>query len=72
VIVSATGNPLVARAIRWIVIAGIAIAWISGSIETKRRWLTVVLAVIAAIAATYVAIDHGPLVELLRETWREL
>jgi hypothetical protein len=72
VVVSATGNPLVARAIRWIVFAGIAIAWVSGAIETKRRWLTVVLAVIAAIAATYVAIDHGPLVELLRETWREL
>lgn len=71
-IVSATGNPLVARAIRWIVIAGIAIAWVSGSIETKRRWLIVVLAVIAAIAATYIAIDHGPLIELLRETWREL
>lgn len=71
-IVSATGNPLVARAIRWIVIAGIAIAWIAGSIEGKRRWLVVVLAVIAAAAATYIAVDHGPLVELLRETWREL
>jgi tetratricopeptide (TPR) repeat protein len=70
-IVSATGNPLVARAIRWIVVAGIAIAWISGAIETKRRWSTVVLAIVAVIAATYVAVDQGPLVELLRETWRE-
>jgi tetratricopeptide (TPR) repeat protein len=70
-VVSATGNPLVARAIRWIVFAGLAIAWVSGSIETKRRRLTVVLAIVAVIAATYVAVDHGPLVELLRETWRE-
>jgi tetratricopeptide (TPR) repeat protein len=72
VVVSATGNPLVARAIRWIVFAGIAIAWVSGAIETKRRWLSVALAVIAVLAATYVAVDRGPLVELLRETWREL
>lgn len=71
-VVSATGNPLVARAIRWIVVAGIVIAWVSGSIETKRRWLTVLLAVIAVIAALYIAVDHGPLIELLRETWREL
>jgi tetratricopeptide (TPR) repeat protein len=71
VVVSATGNPLVARAIRWIVFAGIAIAWVSGSIETKRRWLTVALAVIGTIAAAYIAVDRGPLVELLRETWRE-
>lgn len=68
VVVSATGNPLVARAIRGIVGAGLAIAWVSGSVETKRRWLTVALAMLAAIAATYVAVDRGPLVELLRET----
>ena len=70
-VVSATGNPLVARAIRWIVISGIAIAWVAGTID-KRRWLTVVLAIFAVGAATYIAVDHGPLIELLRETWREL
>lgn len=71
-LVAATGNPLVAAAIRWILAAGIAIAWISGSIEAKRRWLVVALAIVAVAAATYIAIDRGPLVDLLRETWREL
>lgn len=71
-LVAATGNPLVAAAIRWILAAGIAIAWISGSIEAKRRWLTVALSMVAVGAAAYIAIDRGPLVELLRETWREL
>lgn len=71
-LVAATGNPLVATAIRWILAAGIAIAWVSGSIEAKRRWLVVALAILAAAAATYIAIDRGPLVDLLRETWREL
>lgn len=67
--VSATGNPLVARAIRWIIVAGIAITWVAGTIEKR---LAVVLAVVAVAAATYIAVDHGPLIELLRETWREL
>ena len=69
VAVSATGNPLVARAIRWIIVTGIAITWVAGTIEKR---LAVILAVVAVAAATYIAVDHGPLIELLRETWREL
>jgi tetratricopeptide (TPR) repeat protein len=78
--VAATGNPLVARAIITIVIAGIVIAWLSGVLvdvarETRRlsrRRLALHLLVVAlAVAAVvFIAVERGSVVRLLVETWR--
>ena len=79
-LVAAPGNPLAARAVRWIGIAGIAIAWLSGVVLdavrargplTARRVLAhAAVAVIAVAAAVYLVVDTLGLVDLLGETWR--
>ena len=80
VIVAATGNPLVARAVRVIAIAGVAVTWISGSIldavrargrvRFARAAIHAVLAVTAVAAATYLAVDRDRMIDLVIETWR--
>jgi len=74
------GNPLVARAVRWIGVAGVAAAWLSGSLLEAartvgplrlRRTLLHVLLVIGAIGAgAYLVVDGLGLLDLLGETWR--
>jgi hypothetical protein len=77
VIAAYTGNPLVARAVRTIALAGVASSWISGAIldghpgPTRRRLvIQAALAVVAVGAATYLAVDSGHLINFVIETWR--
>lgn len=74
------GNPLVARAVRWIGVAGVAIAWLSGGLleaaraagplRTRRLLLHVLLVIGTAGAAAYLVVDGLGLLGLLEETWR--
>lgn len=75
VVVAYTGNPLVARAVRTIVIAGLVVSWISGTILAERATLRRALvhalcAVLAVGAVTYLAVDDGHLIDFVLETWR--
>lgn len=75
VVVAQTGNPLVARAVRTIVIAGLVVSWVSGAIlaerVTLRRALVHALCAVLAVAAvTYLAVDDGHLIDFVLETWR--
>jgi predicted negative regulator of RcsB-dependent stress response len=77
-LVAKTGNPLVARAVIAIAIAGTAVSWISGAILDGRRErprvrmlvLHVALAALAVLAAIYLAIDRDRMIDLIIETWR--
>ncbi|CAN5892881.1 hypothetical protein BH11MYX3_BH11MYX3_08980 [soil metagenome] len=79
-LVALPGNPLIARAVRWIGAAGIAIAWLSGAVldaartrgllGAARALLHVVIVVIAVVAAAYLVVDGLGLLDLLGETWR--
>ncbi len=78
VAVAWTGNPMVARAVAAIAAAGAAIAWLSGAILAARGRIRLryaaghaLLAAIAALAAAYLAIDRGQMLDLVVETWRE-
>lgn len=75
--VAQTGNPLVARAVLAIAIAGTIVAWISGRIldgtrELRLRGMLVhaTLAMVAVVGAVYLAVDHDRMIDLLIETWR--
>lgn len=80
VVIAETGNPLVARAVRAIVIAGVVVAWISGSVLEAvrargsvgaiRMAVQATLALFAVAAASYLAVDRDRVIELLLETWR--
>lgn len=75
-----TGNPLVAASVRFIVIAGIMITWISGALlqaarargglRGRRVLVHVLAAVIAGGAATYIAVNRGRVIDFVVETWR--
>ncbi len=80
VLIAWPGNPLVARAVRWIGAIGIVIAWLSGSVLEAARtrgplgaWRALVhvtVVVIAVGAAAYLIVDGLGLLDLLGETWR--
>jgi hypothetical protein len=76
VIVAYTGNPLVARAVRTIVLAGIGASWISGAIlggirvTLRRAVVHALVALVAVGAVTYLAVDDGHLIDFVLETWR--
>ncbi|MEO7095830.1 MAG: hypothetical protein ABI175_21400, partial [Polyangiales bacterium] len=79
-LVAMPGNPVVARAVRWIGVVGVAFAWLSGSLldaaratgplRRSRAVLHIVLVVGAVGAATYLVVDGLGLLDLLDETWR--
>ena len=79
-LVALPGNPLIARAVRWIGLAGVLIAWLSGSaLEAARargplrarRAIVHALVVVATVAASvYLVVDSVGLLDLLEETWR--
>lgn len=75
-LVAATGNPLVARAVRAILIVGLVVAWISGALlasprPSRGRLIAHMIAVaMAVIAASYLAIDRDRMIDLVVETWR--
>lgn len=79
VTVAQTGNPVVARALLWIAIAGVVVAWLSGAglevhrtrvgrLGVKRVTLQIVLAIGAVAATSYLAIDRDRLLDLIEET----
>jgi len=80
VVVGETGNPLVARAVRTIAIAGVVIAWMSGAVVEAMRCrapiglgriaLHAALAVLAVAICAYLALDRDRVVDLLLETLR--
>jgi hypothetical protein len=80
VVVAQTGNPLVARAVTWIVVAGVVITWISGALLDAMRargavplWRLGphVLAVVLAVGAVgYLAILRSGSLDFVLETWR--
>jgi len=80
IVVAETGNPLVARAVRTIVIAGVIVAWVSGSVleavrargrvQVSRMVVQAALAVITVAITAYLAVDRDRVIELLLETWR--
>jgi len=70
-----TGNPLVARAVWTLLGAGVAVAWTSGAIlagpvSTRRALAHAAVVLIAASAATYLAIDRDRMLDLVVETWQ--
>lgn len=77
-LVALPGNPLIARAVRWIGLAGVALAWLSGAVlelaprplSGRRAVLHAALTAAAAAAAVYLVIDAIGLLDLLGETWR--
>ncbi len=81
VIVAATGNPMVARAVRTIAIAGAAVAWISGvALEARRQRGPLsrlgaaghaACAALAVAAAVWLAIDRDHMIDLVEMTWRD-
>ncbi|MDB4955541.1 MAG: hypothetical protein JWO36_3110 [Myxococcales bacterium] len=82
IVIAQTGNPLVARAVRWIAIAGVIVAWISGvildgsraagrAIGLRRASLHATLAALAVASAAYLTIDRDQMIDLVVETWRE-
>ncbi len=79
-LVALPGNPLIARAVRWIGFAGVLTAWLSGTaLEAARakgalrarRAIGHALVVVASVAAAvYLVVDGIGLLDLLAETWR--
>ncbi|MBA3460479.1 MAG: hypothetical protein H0T46_10990 [Deltaproteobacteria bacterium] len=79
-LVALPGNPLIARAVRWIGVAGVVIAWLSGTTleaarakapVSARRALTHGLVVVGCVAAAvYLVVAYVGLLDLLEETWR--
>jgi hypothetical protein len=80
IVVAWFGNPLVARAVTYIVVSGVVVAWISGatldavrargSVGLPRVLVQGALALGAVAATAYLAIDGDHVLDLLRETWR--
>jgi len=79
VAVGQTGNPIVARALIAIVVAGVVATWLSGALfeacRTRRARIGAVRAVAQALAmvagvgcVTYLAIDRDRLLDLVEET----
>lgn len=77
-LVALPGNPLIARAVRWIGVAGVALAWLSGGLlelaprplTARRAVVHAALTIVTAAAAVYLIVDALGLLDLLGETWR--
>jgi hypothetical protein len=78
-IVGQTGNPLVARALLAITIAGVAVAWLSGALleacrtrhgrlGAPRAFGQATFAVAVVAATTYLAVDRDRMLDLVEET----
>lgn len=78
VLVSLTGNPMVASAVRTILGVSLVASWLSGAIldvrtspPGHRRLIAhALIGIVAVAAATYLAVDQGHLVDFVIETWR--
>lgn len=79
-LVALPGNPLIARAVRWIGVIGVVLAWLSGglleiartrgALSARRAIVHAVLTVAVGAAAVYLVVDSLGLLDLLGETWR--
>ena len=74
---SYTGNPLIARTVVAIMVAGIATSWLSGAVldaqprvRLARVLVHAAIVVIATVAAVYLAVDRGHVIDFVIETWR--
>ncbi|HEX5060703.1 MAG TPA: hypothetical protein VFV99_15145 [Kofleriaceae bacterium] len=74
---SFTGNPLVARTVLAILAAGVATSWVSGAVlegqprvRFRRALLHASLAIVAVVAAAYLAVDRGHVIDFIIETLR--
>lgn len=71
-----TGNPLIARTVLAIVGAGVATSWVSGAllhgraVTFGRAAAHAALAMLAIVAAVYLAVDRGHVIDFIIETWR--
>jgi hypothetical protein len=75
---SLTGNPLIARTVLAIMIAGIVTSWLSGAIldararpRLRRAAVHAALAMIAILASVYLAVDRGHVIDFIIETWHQ-
>jgi hypothetical protein len=75
---SFTGNPLIARTVLAIVIAGIVTSWLSGALLAGQRPVRLSraaahagLAVVAILASVYLAVDRGHVIDFIIETWHQ-
>ena len=73
-----TGNPLIARTVIAIVVAGIITSWISGAVLEGRRRVRLpraaahaALALVAILASAYLAVDRGHVIDFIIETWHQ-
>jgi hypothetical protein len=71
-----TGNPLIARTVLAIVIAGVVTSWLSGAILDGRTQVKLAraaghaaLAFVAIVASVYLAVDRGHVIDFIIETW---
>lgn len=74
-VIGLTGNPMVGRAVVYIVLVGIVVAWLSGVMlglaHTRRRLVMfAIVAALAVLASAYLVIDQLRLLDLVEETWR--
>lgn len=75
---SLTGNPLIARTVVAILVAGVVTSWISGAIldgqgrvRFSRAAAHASLAVVAILASVYLAVDRGHVIDFVIETWHQ-
>jgi hypothetical protein len=71
-----TGNPLIARTVLAIVVAGIVTSWLSGALlaagprlRLRGLLLHASLAIVAIVASVYLAVDRGHVIDFIIETW---
>ena len=80
IVLAHTGNPIVADSVTGIIVGGVAIAWISGALleaarrrrqrlHARRAVIQAAVAVAAAGAVAYIAVEHFRVIDLVVETW---
>ena len=75
---SYTGNPLIARTVLAILVAGVITSWLSGAVlhgrervGLARAGVHAALSVVAILAAVYLAVDRGHVIDFVIETWHQ-
>jgi tetratricopeptide (TPR) repeat protein len=74
---AASGNVMVARAVRWVAIGGVGVTWLSGAVlratpaaGPRRIALHIAAIALAGAALVYLVISSDRLLDMLVETWR--
>ncbi|HEY5921957.1 MAG TPA: tetratricopeptide repeat protein [Kofleriaceae bacterium] len=73
-----TGNPLIARTVLAIILAGVVTSWVSGAIldgqprvRLGRAAAHAGLSIVAILASVYLAVDRGHVIDFIIETWHQ-